>query len=106
MAYTIKVVAGKMKMVAKPVERRHRRVSVMPADEENAGMEEDQDINQGRELKPAVGQRQDGQGSESGKDLQSPGEVVVRANHRPRQNRDEAGRQRQQVRFLFWPHGQ
>src|SRR5262249_6077857 len=101
MSYAIIVVAGQVVMVAYPVKERDFGVSVMPAHKQNAGVQEDQDVNKRRELEPGVGDCQGQHGKQRGKNLQDPGEIIVRADCRPAQHQSKCPQQQEENWFVF-----
>src|SRR5262249_7164882 len=96
MSHAIVIVAGQVVVVAYPVKERDFGVSVMLAYKQNAGVQEDQDINKRGELKSGVGDSQCQQGKQRGKNLQGPGEIIMRVDCRPGKNNRKYHKQQQQ----------
>src|SRR5205814_9942447 len=84
MADAIVVVATQMECSLNPESQRNMLVGVMPTHHQDESVDEDQNVGKGRQRKTTPGQNQHGDTEKYRKDLQHPGNPVVRAQGRER----------------------
>ncbi len=82
MADAIVVVAGEAEEVLYPEPERHLRVRVVPAEHQDAGVDEQQAIDERCEAEARVRRNQDRSTEEHGGDFEHPRDAVMRPNAR------------------------
>ena len=91
MTEPIVMITAPVKNCLQPVEERLVSVGPVSAHAKNADVDRDQRVDERRKLKSAIGRRENDQPDDSRKNLETPGETIVRMNSRPDKNDRDAG---------------